>query len=190
DAKLQARLIPGARWSRGKAVDPVLAALIHHPSDEVRQKAVEAIGWRLRKRGGDAEPLRKALGHPDAVTQFLAGEALARAGRADGLNVLLASIDFATDLDIRRRAVTALGELADDRAIDVLLKLAGEDGHALQEPALEAIGHFGRSPRAEEVFKGLERHARLNSGICWHALKGLRWLRTRAAWPIIRERAD
>jgi ParB family chromosome partitioning protein len=187
DARSLARLIPGARWSRSKAVDPVLAGLVHHPNDEVRQKAVEALGWRLRKRGGEAEALRKALGHKDAVTQFLAAEGLARAGRGDGLNVLLASIDFATDLDIRRRAVSALGELADDRALDVLLKLAGEDGHALQEQALEAIGHFGRSPRADEVFKILERHAKFNTGVGWHALNGLRWLGTRAAWQIIRD---
>ncbi len=131
----------------------------------MRQKAVEAIGWRLRKRGGEAEPLRKAVAHTgDAVTQFLAAEGLARAGRGDGLNMLLASIDFATDLDIRRRAVLALGELADERALDVLLKLAGEDGHALQEQALEAIGHMGRSPRADEVFKLLERHAKGDTG--------------------------
>ncbi len=165
DAKFLARLIPGARWARGKEVDPALAGLINHPNDEVRQKAVEALGWRLRKRGGDAEPLRKALRHRDPVTQFLAAEALAKAGRGDGLNVLLASIDFATDLDIRRRAVIALGELADERALDVLLKLAAEDGHALQEQALEAIGHMGRSSRADEISKLLERYAKGDSGI-------------------------
>ena len=187
DAKSLARLIPGARWAQGKAVDPVLAGLINHPNDEVRQKAVEAIDWRVRKRKGKAEPLRKALGHRDAITQFLAAEGLARAGRGDGLNVLLASIDFATDLDIRRRAISALGELADERALDVLLKLAGEDGNALQEPALVAIGHFGRSARSDEVFKVLGRYARLDTGVGWHALNGLRWLGTRAAWQIIRE---
>ncbi len=30
DATFLARLIPGARWARGKAVDPVLAGLINH----------------------------------------------------------------------------------------------------------------------------------------------------------------
>jgi ParB family chromosome partitioning protein len=189
DAKFLARLIPAARWARGQAVDPVLAGLINHPNDEVRQKAVEAIGWRLRKRGGHAEPLRKALGHRDPITQFLAAEALARAAGGDGLNILLASIDFATDLAIRRRAVLALGELADERALDVLLKLAGEDGHALQEQAAEAIGHLGRSPRADEIFKLLERHAKGDTGVALCALKGLRWLDTRAGWQLIRERA-
>jgi ParB family chromosome partitioning protein len=188
EAKSLARLIPAARWAQGRTVDPVLAGLVNHPNDEVRQKAVEAIGWRLRKRGAEAEPLKKALSHRDTITQFLAAEALAKTGRGDGLNILLASIDFATDLGIRRRAVLALGELADERALDVLLKLAGEDGHALQEPALEAIGHLGRSPRADGVFKLLERHAKENTGIGWQALSGLRWLNTRAAWELIRAR--
>ena len=60
----------------------------------------------------------------------------------------------------------------------MLLKLAGEDGHALQEQALEAIGHLGRSPRADEVFKILERHAKFNTTTGSHALIGLRWLGT------------
>ena len=179
DARHLLRLLPAARWSRGKEVDPVLAGLVNHPDDSVRQRAVEALGWRLRKREGDAEPLRKALQHRDPITQFLAAEGLAKAGRAEGLNVLLASIDFASDLDIRRRAVLALGELADERALDALLRLAGEDGHALQEAAAEAIGHLGRSPRAEEIFKLLERFAKGDTGVARRALQGLRWLDTR-----------
>jgi ParB family chromosome partitioning protein len=187
--KLLARLIPGARWARGKEVDPPLAAVANHPDDQVRREVVKALAWRLRKRDGDAEPLRKALGHRDPTTQFLAAEGLALAGRPDGLNVLLASIDFATDLDIRRGAVLALGELADERAFETLLKLAGEDAHALQESSAEAIGHMGRSSRADEVFKLLERQAKGDSGLGRSALKGLRWLNTRAGWQLIRSRA-
>ncbi len=189
DSRLLLPLLPGARWSRGKDVDPVLAGLVNHPDETVRQKAVEALGWRLRKREGDPEPLRKVLQHKDPITQFLAAEGLAKAGRADGLNVLLASIDFAGDLDLRRRAVLALGELADERALDVLLRLAGEDGHALQYAAAQAIGHLGRSPRAEEIFKLLERFAKGDSGVAFCALLGLRWLDTRAGWGLIRQRA-
>jgi ParB family chromosome partitioning protein len=189
DAKMLARLIPGSRWSRGKEVGPSLAALTNHPDDQVRREIIKALAWRLRKREGDAEPLRKALGHRDPTTQFLAAAGLAHAGRPDGLNVLLASIDFATDLDVRRGAVLALGELADERAFETLLKLAGEDGHALQESAAEAIGHLGKSPRADEVSKLLERQARGTSGVALSALKGLRWLNTRAGWQLIRGRA-
>ncbi|WP_435020871.1 HEAT repeat domain-containing protein [Tundrisphaera sp. TA3] len=189
DAKLLARLIPGARWARGKAVDAPLGRLIGHGDETVRRAAVEALGWRLRKRDGDAEPLRKALGHPDPLTQFAAAEGLARAGRPDGLNVLLASLDFVDDLGQRRRAVRALGELADERAFEILLKLAGEEGHALQEAAAEAIGHLGQSPRADEIFRLLERQSRGESGLAFAAVHGLRWLGTPAAWRAIRERA-
>ena len=189
DAKLLARLLPGARWGRSAAVGPALAAVAGHPDEATRRGAVEALGWRLRKRAGDPEPLRRALGHRDPGTQFLAAEGLALAGRPDGLNVLLASIDFASDLDLRRRAVLALGELGDEGAFDAVLKLANEDGHALQEAAAEAIGHLGRSPRGAEAFKVLERQARGDGGVAEAALRGLRWLGTRPAWRIIRDHA-
>ena len=183
------RLIEAARWARGPEIVPVLENLASHPDEVLRRRAVEALGWRLRKRGAEPEPLRKALGHRDPVTQFLAAEALAKAGRAEGLNVLLASVDFVGDLSLRRRAVLALGELADERALDPLLKLAAEEGHALQEPAAEAIGHLGRSTRADAVFTLLERQAKGQGGVAENALKGLRWLDTRAGWQLVRRRA-
>jgi ParB family chromosome partitioning protein len=183
------RLIPGARWARGREVEPVLASLVDHPDESLRQQAVAALGWRLRKREAKPDALLRALGHRDPVTQFLAAEALAKAGRSDGLNVLLASIDYVSDLSLRYRAVLALGELADERALEPLLRFAGEEGHALQEPAAEAIGHLGRSAKAEEVFKILERHSKGEGKLAMHALKGLRWLNTAAGWQLIRRRA-
>jgi len=74
-----------------------------HADDEIRQAAVEAVGWRLRKRNGPAEPLVKALKHRDPVTQFLAAEGLACGGRAEGLSVLLAAVDLQDDLSLRQR---------------------------------------------------------------------------------------
>ncbi len=190
DAKYLGRMLPGAQWTKAAVVAAPLAALANHPDDAIRREVVQALGWRLKKRDGDPDPLKKALGHRDPSTQFLAAEGLALAGHADGLNVLLASIDFATDLDVRRRAVLALGELANEGAVDILLKLAAEDGHALQEPAAEAIGHLGRSPRAAEVFQILARQIRGETGVGFAALKGLRWLDTPPAWQLIRERAS
>jgi ParB family chromosome partitioning protein len=184
------RLVPRARWARGKEVEPVLSLLITHSDDQLRQEAVEALGWRLRKRKGGTDALRKALQHKDSLTQFLAAEGLALGSRPEGLNVLLASIDFLSDLTLRRRAVRALGELADARALDLLLRLAGEDGHALQEEAAEAIGHLGRSDKAEEIFKLLERFAKSDASVAENALKGLRWLNTHAGWQLIRQRAE
>src|SRR5262249_5117137 len=72
-----AEFLPGARWARGPEVDPDRAVLTVHADNDIRHEAVEAVGWRLRKRKGPAEPLLKALKHRDPVTQFLAAEGLA-----------------------------------------------------------------------------------------------------------------
>ncbi|MBL8798710.1 MAG: HEAT repeat domain-containing protein [Planctomycetia bacterium] len=177
-----------ARWARGSEVDPVLGQLSLAADETLRQSALEAIGWRLRKRQGPAEPLLKALSHRDPVSQFLAAEGLARAGRGEGLNVLLSAIDFLSDLDLRRRAVQALGELADARALDGLLKLAVEDGHALQEDAAEVIGHLGRSPKRDEILQLLERFVRSERGsVSRRAILGLRWLDAPAGWQLLRK---
>jgi ParB family chromosome partitioning protein len=117
ETRLLRRLVAGARWARGKEAEPGLALLAAHPDEALRREVVEALGWRLRKRKGSAEALLKALQHKDSLTQFLAAEALARAGRPEGLNVLLAGVDFLSDNSMRQRAVHALGELADARPL-------------------------------------------------------------------------
>jgi ParB family chromosome partitioning protein len=183
--------LSGARWTPGKEVEPLLGQLALHPDEALRQTALEAIGWRARKRQGPIEPLLKALQHKDPTSQFLAAEGLARAGRSEGLNVLLSSIDFLPDLELRQRAVRALGELADPRALDGLLKLATEAGHALQDDAVEALGHLGQSPRRDDIFQLLERCIRLPQpgSLASRALQGLRWLNTAPAWQLLRQRA-
>jgi ParB family chromosome partitioning protein len=190
EIQLLYRLFPGIRWAPGKEVDPVLALFILHSDQRLRNTAVEALGWRLRKRGADAQPVVRTLQHGDPTTQILAAEGLARAGRAEGINVLLSAVDFLSDLALRRRAVHALGELADARSLDTLLKLASEDGHALQDEAAEAIGHLGKSPRADDIFKLLARYAKQNTSVAARALTGLRWFNTRAGWLLVRERTE
>lgn len=190
ETKLLLKLTPGLRWSRGKDADPVLGRLAAHPDEKVRQAAVEAAGWRLRKRKGPADALAGGLSHRDPTTQFLAAEGLARAGRGEGLSVLLSAIDFLPDLSLRERAVTAMGELGDARALDTVLRLANEAGHALQEEAAEAIGRMGRGAQAEEIFKLLERLSKPDSSLAGNALRGLRWLDTPAGWQLIRKRAE
>jgi ParB family chromosome partitioning protein len=187
--RLLQRVISPARWALGPEVDEPLALASALPDDPARHAALSAIGWRFRNRSGPAEPLLRALSHPDPTSQFLAAEGLALGGRAEGLSVLRSAIDFLQDLGLRRRAVVALGELGDPRAFDHLIQLAGEDGHALQDVAAEAIGHLGRSGHSAEIFKLLDRQSRSEGSVAEMALKGLRWLGTPQAWARIREAA-
>ncbi|MEM7010272.1 MAG: HEAT repeat domain-containing protein [Verrucomicrobiota bacterium] len=184
-------LLHSAAWSLANEVDPVLATLVHHSDDEVRRSAVKAVSFRVRKRGSSPDPLVAALEHRDAITKFHAAEGLARAGRDDGISVLLAAIDLMDDFMLRKAAVVALGELGDERALEVLLKLANEDAHALQEAAAEAIGHMGKSDQAEEIFELLVRFVKgSQSGLAEHAVRGLRWFDTREGWQLIRSKAN
>ena len=90
------------------------------------------------------------------------------------------------NVDHRVRAVKALGTLASERALDQLLRLATEEDHALQEAAIEAIGHMGRSAHAERIFEILTQ-ACDKSGLKGRALYGLRWFDSPAGWQIIRD---
>ena len=186
-------LLPGLRWARGKEVDASLAPLWTYPKPEIARRAVEALGWRLRKRSGPAEPLLAALKSSDSEVSFLAAEGLALAGRGEGTSVLLTSVDLMPDLGLRKRAVKALGELADIRALDTLLRLVSDDGHALQEEAAEALGHMGKAAEAQpgqpqKIFGILQRLAKGTGGVARRALVGLRHFGTREAWDLIRGR--
>lgn len=183
---LSGDLMLGIRWALRNDIDPVLATLCTSPNAQLRDAAVEATGWRFRKRNGPVEPLLKAIKHKNPVTQFLAAEGLARGKRPEGMQVLLSGIEYLEDRDHQTRAVRALGELGDTRSVDRLLQLASEDGHPLQESAAEAIGHLKRSPQADSIFRTLERLAKGTGNLAQRALIGLRWFDTPAAWDIVR----
>ncbi|MGD9212938.1 MAG: HEAT repeat domain-containing protein, partial [Desulfobacteraceae bacterium] len=145
ELELARQLITSAKLARENAVNASLAILTQSADENIRHDAIKAAGWRLKFRKGPAEPLLIALAHKDPVTKFLSAEALAKAKRTEGIQVLLAAVDLMPDLKYRRRAVQRLGELADKRALDLLLRLANEDAHALQDEAMEAIGHMGKT---------------------------------------------
>jgi ParB family chromosome partitioning protein len=189
DAPQILRHLPLARWAKGPEVDPVLAPLAAHNVDEVRHGAVEAIGFRLRKRSGPAEPLIGALQHKDPRSQFLAAEGLALGRRAEGIRVLLTAVEMSTELRDRQRAVRALGQLGDVRALDLLLKIAGEEGHALLEEAAEAIGHLKASPKAAAIEERLLALADGTGGVALRAMAGLRFFDSQKGWAFLRARA-
>jgi ParB family chromosome partitioning protein len=181
--------LPAARWARGGDEDPALAELTVHAAEDVRHAAVEAVGWRLRKRGGPAEPLVKALKHRDPVTQLLAAEGLARGGREEGLSTLLAAVDLQTGALLLRRAVHAIGALGDPRALDLLLKIVNDPEHELRDEAAEALGHMGRASRAHELLDPLLNLARGSGPVARGAVRGLRWFDHPEGWQLIRRRA-
>jgi ParB family chromosome partitioning protein len=182
--------LPAARWARGKDVDAPLATLTVYADDDIRHTAVEAVGWRLKKRGGPAEPLLKGLKHRDPQTQFLSAEGLALGRREEGLALMMASIDLQEDHSLRTRAVNALGELGDPRALDLLLKIVNDPEHALRQDAVEAIGRMSRSPKASEILELLSNLARgSDHQLAERALRGLRWFDHPEGWQLIRRRA-
>jgi ParB family chromosome partitioning protein len=182
-------ILNDARWARGRDVDPALAVLTVYADDDIRHDAVEAVGWRLRKRGGPAEPLLKALKHRDPVTQFLAAEGLGRGGREEGLGTLLAAVDLQEDATLRGRAVSALGELGDPRALDLLLKIVNDPEHVLRDEAAEAVGRMGRSAKAHELLELLTGLARGAGPVARGALRGLRWFDHPDGWQLVRRLA-
>jgi ParB family chromosome partitioning protein len=183
------QLMEGSRWSRGKDVDPVLGQLAVYNNEDIRHSAVQAIGWRLRKRGGPPDALLKGLRHRDPLTQFFAAEGLALGGRGEGLSILMAAVELQEDITHRNRAVQALGELGDPRAFDLLLKLANDAESPLQSEATEALGHLGKSGKADEILALLLERGRGEGMHADNALRGLRWLDHPDGWALIRRRA-
>lgn len=183
---IAAELLRDARVAPGADVNPIFATLCTSPNADLRDQALAAYGFRFRKRGAPPDPLLRALKHKNPVTQFFAAEALARGGRADGMQVLLSGIEYLENPDHRLRAVHALGELGDPRSVDKLLALATEDGNPLQLIATEAVGHLKKSPQADAIFRLLERHSKVQNYVAQRALVGLRWFDTPAGWDIVR----
>ncbi|MFN3202621.1 MAG: HEAT repeat domain-containing protein [Bradymonadia bacterium] len=184
------KLMAGAKWCPEAVVDGTLAQLAAFPKDNVRLSALDALSWRLRHREGKAEALVEALKHKDQVTQFVAAEGLALGGRADGISVLLASVDLLENISYRQRAVEALGKLGDPRALDLLLRLVNDEDNALQEQAAEAIGHLAEGEHREKIFKILKGLAGADDGVAEYALSGLRWFGGDAAWQFVRGRIN
>ena len=183
------QLIEQARWSSGNEVDEPLARLTKSTDETIRRVAVVSLGWRVKKRGAKPEPLIEALEHRDPETKFLAAEGLALAGRNQGIQVLLSAVELLSDLSLRHRAVAALGELADSIAVELLLRLASDDEHALQESAAVAIGHMRKTNESQKIFDLLKRLVAQKGSIAARAIRGLRYFDSADGWILIRQTA-
>jgi ParB family chromosome partitioning protein len=102
---------------------------------------------------------------------------------------LLAAVDLQEDFSLRQRAVNALGELGDPRALDLLLKIVNDPVHELRPQATEAIGRMSRSAKASEILSLLSGLARSSDHLAEFALRGLRWFDHPEGWQLIRRQA-
>lgn len=184
---------------------------------QYRRHIVEAMVYRADKRQGSLTGLRKALQSREPDIQFLSAEALAKQGNFEGLSIIMATIDYNTDGELRRRAVLALGELLNnayhkeqeqndsnkayhakyihtiEQAYDRLIKLAQNNEHYLSDVASEALGrlsqngNFKYSDTIFDLLKTQLQNLHPWNDACRHCLNGLRWLNTTAAWEEIRQ---
>ena len=147
-------------------------------------------GWRLRKRDGDAEPLLKALGQRDPDTQFLAAEALAKAGRPGRAERPAGEhrLRHRPCPEASRRCSPWASWPTNGRSIPCSGSRARRATPSRTRPPRPSAT-WGRSDRAEDAFKLLERLAQRIPGVARSALKGLRWLNTRAGWQLVRRKA-
>ncbi|WP_231571445.1 HEAT repeat domain-containing protein [Gordoniibacillus kamchatkensis] len=102
---------------------PRLAALLDHPSEEVRRSAVEALGLIAAPVDLAVAGLIRALGDADVQVRFTAGLSLCRIGAPAQAAVphLEAALDDENRY-VRAHAAEALRYIGTDQAKDVLIK--------------------------------------------------------------------
>ena len=129
------------------------------------------------------EGLVNLLSHTNHDIRFLAAEILAKHGQTEGQAILLSSIDGLSDLELRGRAVIALGYCHQAACFERLLTLVNDAEHALHAHACEAIGQFaaakhqGDSKQRQQIERRLIEACRHADWLVrYHALMGCRWL--------------
>lgn len=117
DYALAAQLLPSLAWVQSddsdlsSRIDTALALAYEQMPANYTFKLVEALAYRAKRRHGSIASLQNALRNKDADVQFAAAEGLAKCGHADGVNILMATIDYNPDAEFRSCSVLAIGEL-------------------------------------------------------------------------------
>ncbi|MFP3456555.1 HEAT repeat domain-containing protein [Psychrobacter sp. SIMBA_152] len=112
-----AQLLPSLAWVKSddsdlsSRIDSALALAYEQMPAKHTFKLVETLAYRAKRRHGSIASLQNALRNKDADVQFAAAEGLAKCGHADGVNILMATIDYNPDAEFRSCSVLAIGEL-------------------------------------------------------------------------------
>ncbi|MBK7541921.1 MAG: hypothetical protein IPI57_09010, partial [Candidatus Competibacteraceae bacterium] len=134
--------------------------------------------------GASLEPLTRALAGGRRELLLAAAEGLARQQRPEAFQPLLLAFTAGLEPE-RKRAIAALGELGDRRALEYLEPLLDPradipaDDRALAPDAAEALGallpRLADADEQKRLRDSLERLAREGSGdLRWRTLRGLR----------------
>ena len=125
---------------------PLLAGLLRHPADTVRESALYAMA----EIGGKeiARPAVAALRDPSAPVRAAATRVIGVGGDPSASQVLVRRLEHEEDEGVLAGILTAVGRLGAPEALNVLAKYAEPGGFLkrrtphLRAAAIEAIGHI------------------------------------------------
>ncbi len=135
-----------------KAIPALIDALKNDSDEEVRWKAVAALGKLNDKSAVDA--IIEALNDTSWAVRRNATIALGNIGDEKGYQPLLNAI---TDPDwhVRKYAIVSLGKIGDTRAINPLVNALNDEDSDVRWKAINALGKLGK-PAVENLLKAFE----------------------------------
>ncbi|MBU2708514.1 HEAT repeat domain-containing protein [Zooshikella marina] len=183
------KLLKPLKFAESADINSLLANIMPCLPDAMFYRLLEHYTWRVRYRGASAQLLQQLLAHRQAQVRFIAAEGLAMVGDRAGKRILLAAIDMDPAYENRQRAVIALGRLGDADTVDLLLDLATNEEHALQDDAIEAVGYLKHTDQADKVLSLLTKIVKQGesnyASQIDRAIKALRWFDSPKSWAAL-----
>jgi putative membrane-bound dehydrogenase-like protein len=121
---------------------PGLAARSTHPDVSVRVAAVKSLG-QVGRQANVYKPLVNALTDVDRKVQTEAVDAIGSLRLEEAVPQLIAMADVVKDENLRRRTLTALSDMGDDRAVPVLVKHLLDPQQRVRREVATALAKFG-----------------------------------------------
>ncbi len=186
NAAIRARVVDALGILDSKPAETLLVRLLDDRNEAIRAQACAQLAQRIiiGVPGASLEPLTRALAGGRRELLLAAAEGLAKQQRPEAFQPLLLAFTAGLEPE-RKRAIAALGELGDRRALEYLEPLLDPradlpaDDRALAPDAAEALGallpRLTDADERQRVRDLLERLAREGSGeLRWRTLRGLR----------------
>ena len=180
------RALDKMRAADNESVSRLVAALREDPDPDVRMDAAMVLG-HLRAAGA-VEALIRSLKHdPEGEVRIQAVEALSRIGGQRVVDVLIECLDldgeispaeefgddmeFSADWEIQGKALAALGDTGDERAVEPVIRLIeNEEYEDLHELGFRVLAKLSGARAREFILKALKDGGRLTRR---RAAKGL-----------------